>query len=236
MDIQSFPEEVFSSIIEQLVLTIGICKALRLSVVNRYSWQNLALSTPAKEPQRFLSRIQKKSEDDTEFDQEIQGLNILCGAVVIGDLPLVKSLLETQSTCAKQAAINDESPYFGRPLQLAACWGHIEIVKYLLDNGSNPQLVTGDDNGGFWDRDFTNLGLRRHVYRSAKGTALQAAALGGHEATVRLLLEPEYRLHLPSMIGWYHRAILAGARGSHRDIINILLQNRGAKHLRIGRP
>lgn len=169
-----------------------------------------------------LARLNKYGP---EINDEMRAQNLLCGAIVTGDLVLVQSLLRgSQSPTA--VVVNKENPYFvGRPLHLAAAWGHLDIVQYLLDSGADPRLLSGsldgDDDEGNPDAQHVRL-PDRHIYQSPNGSVLRAAALGGHEKIIHLLLKPEYRRALPR--GEYLRAILAGARGGHLNIINVLLQ------------
>ena len=124
--------------------------------------------------------------------------------------------------------VNKESPYFGRPLHLATAWGRLDIVQYLLDSGADPRLLSGSldedyDDDDDWNPDVQHVRLPdRHIYQSPDGSVLQAAALGGYEKIIHLLLKPEYRQSLCR--GEYLRAILAGVRGGHLNIINALLQ------------
>lgn len=159
-----------------------------------------------------------------EINDEMKAQNLLCGAIVTGDLVLVQSLLRgSQSPTA--VVVNKENPYFSRPLHLAAAWGHLDIVQYLLNSGADPCLLSSslDDNDDDWNPDVEHVHLpHRHIYQSPNGSVLQVAALGGHEKIIHLLLKPEYQLALPR--GEYLRAILAGVRSGHLNIINVLLQ------------
>lgn len=170
----------------------------------------------------IIKIIQRNLEDDAKMEPQ----NVLSGAIIIGNLPLVKSLLSEDSTVLPN--VNTESLYFGRPLQLAAAWDRLEIVRYLLDCGADPYANTdpyikADD---IYLESSRQLGFRdRHVYRSPVGSALRVAVLGGHEEIVRLLLKPAYRLSHSTTE--YFQAILAGARGGHIHLINLLLQFTG---------
>lgn len=108
----------------------------------------------------------------------------------------------------------------------------IEIVRYHLDHGADPNRFTGpqgEDN----DDDWEHVRLRsRHEYRSPEGSALRAAALGGHEEIICLLLEPRYALSLPR--AEYLRTMRAAVRGGHLNIIEIILQNMGASFRELG--
>ncbi|KAK1146894.1 hypothetical protein N8T08_002220 [Aspergillus melleus] len=163
-----------------------------------------------------LSQLNKNGK---EVDEEAQAQNLISGSIVIGNLPLVKSLLGNRAV-----DVNRENPYFGRPLHIAAAWGHVAIVRYLLDHGADPNLFTGPQEENTDDWEHVHLGSR-HRYQSPEGSALRAAALGGHEQIVNLLLEPKYGLSLSR--AEYLRATLAGVRGGHVNVINILLQATG---------
>jgi len=163
------------------------------------------------------------NERKQEFDMKMEAQNVLSGAIIIGNLPLVMSLLTRDSPVL--ADVNTESPYFGRPLQLAAAWGHLQIVRYLLDCGADPHDAEIGGNSNYWDPSGELRLWDRHVYQSSVGSALRAAVLGGHEEIARLLLKPEYRLS-PSNTE-YLRAFLAAARGGHIHLIHLLLQITG---------
>ncbi|KAK2795901.1 hypothetical protein FQN50_009679 [Emmonsiellopsis sp. PD_5] len=148
--------------------------------------------------------------------------NIISGAIIIGDLPLVKSLYAEWPD--GPVGTNRRSAYFGKPLHIAAAWGRLEIVQYLLDNGADPQRISAPhDNDNDWRPNVESVCLwSRHVDRCPDGSALRAAALGGHEDVVRLLLQPQYIIRTTSPE--YYRAILAATRGGYVQIIDLLLE------------
>lgn len=148
-----------------------------------------------------------------QINAERKALHILCGAIIIGDLSLVERLLWMDSSLD----IDAESPFFGRPLPLAAAWGHFSIVEYLLQLGANPHL--GPVSKAY-DADFHPS--FQDCFREISGTPLQAATQGGHEDIVRLLLKPQYRRTYTE--GEYLQAIIDGAHGGHLNIIKLLLQ------------
>lgn len=136
--------------------------------------------------------------------------NVLMGAIVIGNLPLVKTLLEEQ-----QADVNVFNPYFGQPLEIAAVRGHLQIVLYLLDCGADP---CRDDNGEDWN------GFDRRLPISAI-SALGAAVRGGHDNVVQLLMKPEYS---PSPAkAEYFRVIVDGVKFGRLHFVQSLLQATG---------
>lgn len=162
-----------------------------------------------------------------------EAADILCGAIVLGDLGLVKPLLEKGD-----AEVNEEAPHFGRPLQVAAAWGHADIVQHLLDQGADARAVRWDGEIRPWDwaewPEYNN-----HTAQIQRGyepsppfqsrqiafSALFAAMLGGHEAIVRCLMREEHRL--PAASREYYRAIIAGARTGRLDLIQLLIHESG---------
>lgn len=148
------------------------------------------------------------------------------GAIVIGDFQLVHHMVEKFSR--EELFINVENPRFGRPLQVAAAWGHISIVQYLLNCGADPNEVTGAYPGDTsYDQGNEQVYLGYETYRSPVGSALRAAALSGHEDIVRLLLLPEYRIATSSRE--YYRAILAAVRAGNIEIIHLLVDTAGKR-------
>ncbi|KAI1657664.1 ankyrin repeat-containing domain protein [Daldinia decipiens] len=293
MDINTFPTIVFTSVVEYLVLTVGIYKAVRLRLVNKLfnseilfaicNKQVIDIDDPATpwvserihpsiKARIFLHRsLSGKGKQDSyvttitsvnkaidlltqqteegrdkqhqiiaeaictmhphsikrwqssiNINTHIEAQNILSGAIVLGNLHLVKSLLDAPNTLA---GVNFETPYFGRPLQLAAVWGHLHIVRYLIGRGANPRANSYDsEDDGSQNWRFDGMGSiddKQRYYRKPRGSALRAAALGGHEDIVNLLLKPEYRLSIYKEE--YFRAIMAAARGGHPNIWKLLI-------------
>lgn len=299
VNLQAFPNDIFNCIIERLVITIGIHKAILLRTVNRSfnaaileaicvsqivdiydpATPNLVRSMgPTLRGKVFVvkshsAEVTSKShlsvianvnlkldtltgETDEEttkcrhesiaqavgivhsvsqwgkepVDAKLEAQNLLSGAIIIGDLSLVKSLLASGESSPTLADVNGATPYFGRPLTLAAAWGHLEIVRFLLDCDARPDLFSsryqpGEDSKGEntdWDpQDEASLW---HVssYRDPPASALRAAVLGGYEDIVHLLLLPQYRLSSTKFE--YLRAVLAGARVGRLDLIQTLFE------------
>ncbi|EFQ99377.1 ankyrin repeat protein [Nannizzia gypsea CBS 118893] len=142
--------------------------------------------------------------------------NLFCGAIVLGNLSLVKSL-------ASSVDINTVNYYFGQPLGLAAIWGHIDIVRYLLDHGADPHWIAEQSKSIAICS--IEAAYQLFEYKCPGGSALAAAALGGNNEIVSLLLEPEFRLS--TLDREYCRAILYAARIGRPDLINLLLQVEG---------
>jgi len=170
------------------------------------------------------------------FAPNLDAQNLLSGAIVIGSLPLVKELLESNELSPALADVNGDTPYFGRPLTVAATWGHIKIIQYLLDCGARPDLFSSrygpDENATRakwedkdWDPQDEKSFWRVSTYRDTPLSALSAAVLGGYEDIVHLLLLPQYRL--PSTKFEYLHALLAGARVGRLDLIQAIFDTLG---------
>ncbi|TPX18803.1 uncharacterized protein E0L32_011482 [Thyridium curvatum] len=178
-----------------------------------------------------------KIRPDDQLNEKLKAQNRLSGAIVIGRLDIVKSMLSPASPAPSTLAeVNGASPYLGRPLILAAAWGHLDIVQYLLDRGARPDLLfccyegeqTASRGYGPWNPESDLAGINLSGHAEPPASALHAAVLGGFEDIVRLLLQPGFMLP-PSEKTEYLRAILAGARTGSLHLIRLLLEASGDK-------
>ncbi|OAQ59215.1 F-box domain and ankyrin repeat protein [Pochonia chlamydosporia 170] len=170
---------------------------------------------------------------DKTYDAKLEAQNILSGAIIIGNMPVVKSLLTgSQDVPTPLVNVNGTTSYFGRPLVLAAGCGHIQVVRYLLNHGARPDIISGyslheteiDRENSDWEPALDTallLASSGNRHPATAPSALRAAVLGGYIDIVRLLLLPEYRLS-PSKME-YLAAIVAAARVSV-DLIQMLVQ------------
>jgi ankyrin repeat protein len=94
----------------------------------------------------------------------------ICTAASTGDLERVRELLDQDPQLANR--VSEYVAYYigsGAPLKNAAAGGHIEIVRFLLDRGADPNLP--------------EEGIAPH------GHALYSAVANGHYEIAKLLLE-----------------------------------------------
>ncbi|VUC31566.1 unnamed protein product [Clonostachys rosea] len=162
---------------------------------------------------------------DLPVDSRMEAQNNLSGAIITGDLSLVKSLLAAGESPPALADVNENTPYFGRPLTIAATWGHTDIVRHLLDCGARPYLFSSDCKSGDeskwlnheWDPEDEASIWHVASYRQSPASALRGAVLGGYDDIVHLLLLPEYRISCSNLE--YLRAIIACVRAGRFDFI-----------------
>ncbi|KAH8885863.1 ankyrin [Thozetella sp. PMI_491] len=166
--------------------------------------------------------------DPKDIDKEAAALNVLCGAIAIGNLALVQSLLQEKSP-KLSACLNQQSSEFGYPLHLAAAWGHVHVVQHLLDCGADPRISSHDRRRlpvDVWQKGRGSSALIC-VYHVSVGSPLGIAIMNGHDDTVRLLLEPRYLLSPVEQRPEFTRALIAGARAGHLHLIHALLDATG---------
>ncbi len=110
---------------------------------------------------------------------EFEAVDALIGRGARMDLPLAAALGRTEDTRRLLAAASSEDRHLA--LSSAANFGHVEIVRMLLDAGEEP------------DR-YNPVGGHSHT------TPLHQAAGAGHKEVVRLLIERGARLDLKDIL------------------------------------
>lgn len=151
----------------------------------------------------------------------LRGQNTLCGAIVLGHLPLVQALVRDRT----DIDINMESACFGLPLHLAAAWGHVVVLQHLLNSGADPCALSHDAEE-VDPRSYYPRGSRQHIH-CPKGSALSSAAGAGHTEILRQLLSLAPDRRLPATNPEYFRAIVSAAQGGHMDCIELLVHFTG---------
>lgn len=120
---------------------------------------------------------------------------------------------------------------------MAASWGHIELVRYLLENGANSHILEGwglERKGPQvcgnepWQDTYSNrqyapleLQLWQQSDRSTQGSALRAAVLNGQDEIARLLLQPPYCIS--TVCCEYFTALIATCRFGHIEMMQLLI-------------
>jgi len=134
---------------------------------------------------------------------ELESVNALikCGAQI--DLPVAAALGRLEDARRLLPAANPED----RPLalSLASDFGHVEVVRILLDAGENPNR-------------YNPVGGHSHA------TPLHLAAGAGHEEVVRLLVERGARLDLKDIL--WHATPAEWARHGGKTAVEAYLRAR----------
>jgi ankyrin repeat protein len=174
-------------------------------------------------------------------DAVTRAQNLLSAAVLAGDTTLVDAIVKSELRTALSPTQATWTPFFHRPLTLAAAAGNLELVTYLLRSGFRLDHNEGIDlvakyigpYSGYRDErcrreEAPTLFSAHHKRIDWSRIALCgnhplfAAAFNGHIDVLRLLLQDEHRLPLDN--GIYLRAILAGALAGRPDIVELLLR------------
>ncbi|KAK8093588.1 hypothetical protein PG997_000273 [Apiospora hydei] len=182
---------------------------------------------------------------DTPLDHVlVERQNLLSGAVVTGNLPLLKLLLHPHPNVrlpargclpSRWAGVNGVTPYFPNLLPLAAAWGHLELVRHLLSCGARIDFESkiwrtrlapasqADWPASDWYEERDHFMIMYLLSKYGPSTSpICAAVRHGHGHVVRLLLRPEHRLPLTSIE--YLSAMLAGAEAGRLNLIETLLE------------
>ena len=115
----------------------------------------------------------------TALHAEIEAVNALIGRGARIDLPVATALGRIEDARWLLAGASSEDRHLA--LTLAADFGHVEIVRLLLDAGEDPNR-------------YNPVGGHSHT------TPLHQAAGGGHDEVVRLLVERGARLDLKDIL------------------------------------
>lgn len=149
--------------------------------------------------------------------------HLLSAAAYVGDVAVVEGLL-----AQGVVYVNAGSNVFGKPLFAAASAGHLDIVRLLLargadaDDGAYPG--TEDDERLLLESGYDKESIERSIARRDMSvyTTLDAAAIGGHEEMVRLLLQPEFGVSRSTYS--YRAAIVNAARGGNANVMRLLIE------------
>lgn len=150
-------------------------------------------------------------------------VHLLSAAAYLGDLSLVSGLLHS----LPDMDVNTLSDIFGKPLLNAARMGHRDVVRLLLQRGADGKYrgypLTEDYRHGLeiwysckWTGEC-HVGCEGRIVC----TALEAAALGGHEDVVELVLQ-EQRLSPPFVL-YYFTAVTYAAMSGNVKVLEMLV-------------
>ncbi|KAG6169338.1 hypothetical protein E4U24_004802 [Claviceps purpurea] len=165
------------------------------------------------------------------YDAKWDAQNLFCGAVTIGDLRLVKSLMKERQTSQPSTDADNDTPYFSRPIVIAAGLGYLDIVRYLLKKGAREYIMSPCHGQGVFEAKLASHGLSSRLQFKLVGglnnydpvsvlSPLEAAIYGKHKHVVRELLLPEYRKSCSKV---ENLLCLIAAATADVEIVNMLL-------------
>lgn len=154
--------------------------------------------------------------------------NAIAAAIASRKLALLEAVVDAGANL-------DSRGRFGFPLRAAAIANHVEMTKYLLEKGLDPNIrdeELGDAlqaAASLGNVDIMLLLLAHNAFVDGFGghfgNPLQAASFNGHEQAVRLLIEHGASLDDESgtLPGRYRDALQAAVYAGHRGIVELLL-------------
>ncbi|KAJ9306207.1 hypothetical protein DTO217A2_4323 [Paecilomyces variotii] len=153
--------------------------------------------------------------------------NVIAAAIASRKLALLQAVVDA-------GADLDSRGRFGFPLRAAAIANHVEMIKYLLNKGLDPNVrdvELGDAlqaAASLGNVDIMLLLLAHNAFVDGFGghfgNTLQAASFNGHEQAVRLLIEHGASLHSEQgASGRYQDALQAAVYAGHQEIVDLLL-------------
>ncbi|KAJ9401934.1 hypothetical protein DTO282F9_1224 [Paecilomyces variotii] len=154
--------------------------------------------------------------------------NAIAAAIASRKLTLLQAVVDAGANL-------DSRGRYGFPLRAAAIANHVEMTKYLLEKGLDPNIrdeELGDAlqaAASLGNVDIMLLLLAHNAFVDGFGghfgNTLQAASFNGHEQAVRLLIEHGASLDDKSgtLSGRYRDALQAAVYAGHQEIVELLL-------------
>lgn len=157
------------------------------------------------------------------------GLKDLAGAILASEGTVFSKLPSFSLRPPNQ--VNAEGGLYGHALQAASLFGHVDIVRMLLDSGANT-----NSRGGLYDSALQAAAFRGYeeivqmlVQKGADvnarggeyGSPLLAAVYSGKQALVTTLLDMGAKFH--GVEGTYRSALQAAVHVGSRDMVEDLL-------------
>ncbi|PPJ59884.1 hypothetical protein CBER1_04926 [Cercospora berteroae] len=143
----------------------------------------------------------------------IESQNLLSGAIAAGETEVTLRLLKGGTNIQYKASVNGSTPYFQRPLHLAAIAGYLDTVRVLLEYGAPAKHVTVGTVGQ------DELTIEHHL-SGIPPTPLRLAISYGHTEIFWLLIRPEHRPAVTSKE--YSICMREAAKTGRIDLIDAL--------------
>ncbi|KAJ9255993.1 hypothetical protein DTO195F2_6041 [Paecilomyces variotii] len=176
----------------------------------------------ARQAKRLLQVCSDINEEKGYFG------NAVAAAIASGKLTLLQAVVDAGANL-------DSRGRFGFPLRAAAIANNVDITRYLLEKGLDPNVKDkelGDAlqaAASLGNVDIMLLLLAHNAsvdgFGGHFGNTLQAASFNGHAQAVRLLIEHGATLHMKwgGVTGRYRDALQAAVYAGHQEIVELLL-------------
>lgn len=146
----------------------------------------------------ILSYLKPEAEQKEIYLRHKSTTNhVVSAAAYLGDLSFFEKLYPQHENID-----SSENIYFGNPLRCAILQGHLDLVRFMLDQ--NVDVNKAGSGTGFGS------------------TALEAAASSGRRDLVDLILEPEYGCTISGEN--FENAVLEAASAGHLTMVRHLIQ------------
>jgi ankyrin repeat protein len=221
----------------------------------RRAWKfELAISNIQLDRRRWSRReyrSDKVYQTDWHLQPDVEGLdvqaqNLLSAAIICCDIPVLDAVLNSEHRSALSPTRASWTPFFHRPLILAAATGNLELVRYLLNAGfrlDHYEDIVLEYAGTYnhhleWEMEPRERYMGCPSMNAARREApenvewctiavieshpLLAAVANQHVDIVRLFLQDEIKLRVSD--DTYRRAILMGAFVGRSDLVELLLE------------
>jgi len=176
-------------------------------------------------------------EGDLEVVEKLVGkkhefLNLVFNWLLFGNWAVVRKLLDSKLDC-RLADVKDN--YGWTPLHWAAMNGHLEVVKYLVENGAD---VNAKDNNGFTPLSLAawkgSLNVVKYLFENGadvkekcirSSTPLHWTAFKGSLEMVKFLVKNKAYVNAKDFWSSTPLHYAAKAKNGHLNVVKFLVEN-----------